>query len=169
MDADQVQNPKQPSSAERQAISQRWSVAPGSRAISWSPESDVIAVGERNRVKLYRVDSDTNSQVDSTVILTGHEADITDIAWNVVLPILATSGHDGCSKIWDAVSGEMLLQVPGRIRGFSEDGQQIAVHQSDTLEFYELVPATAVARIEHNTAFSVVAAHTGAASGECCS
>ncbi len=89
----------------------------------------MLAVGEQNRVKLYRLDADSNSRMDSNVLLTGHEAEITEIAWNPVSPILATSGHDGCSRIWDAVSGEMLVQVSGRIRGFSEDGQQIAVHQ----------------------------------------
>ncbi len=30
---------------------------------------------------------------------------------------------------------------------------------SEVLKFYELVPVTAVARVEHNTGFSVVAAH----------
>jgi polyadenylation factor subunit 2 len=46
-------------------------------------------------------------------VLTGHNANVTSVAWHPAKSLLASSGKDNMVKLWDASSGKELRNLPG--------------------------------------------------------
>ena len=68
--------------------------------------------------------------------LQGHTGNVAGLAFHPLAPLVATSGFDGSSRIWDLNTGEELLSLTGHtlpVQGidFSPDGRRLATAGTD--------------------------------------
>jgi WD40 repeat protein len=100
---------------------------------AWSPDGMRLAVasGDRN-IYLYDIGSGGQPSV-----LRGHEAEVTHVAFSHGGDLLASSGWDRTTRLWDSATGQLLVTAPGSGRvqfspddrrlGFGSDGQSLFV------------------------------------------
>jgi WD40 repeat protein len=91
-------------------------------ALDWSSDGRLLAVAC----------DDQNGYVWDVVqrrqqaILSGHQDSVVVVAFNPAADLLATSGRDATTWLWDPVSGRPLVRAPGRTLGFDRDGRRLA-------------------------------------------
>jgi hypothetical protein len=51
--------------------------------------------------------------MDAALTMTGHQRGINEICWNPVTPLLASASDDKTIRLWDAVTGDTLVEYRG--------------------------------------------------------
>jgi serine/threonine protein kinase/WD40 repeat protein len=59
-------------------------------------------------------------------ILAGHSTTVAGAAFQGIGDLLVTWSRDGTTRLWDPVSGTVLLSAPGAVCGLSPDGERLA-------------------------------------------
>jgi len=102
-----------------------WRSQVGNRAMAWSADGQLLAVGGNGsdpRVFVWNV-----RRGALLSILQGHTADIIRAQFAHSGYLLATSSWDGTTRLWDAASGEPLAIAPGSLTGsFAPDDRRLA-------------------------------------------
>ncbi len=75
-------------------------------ALDFSPDGSTLAVGTWRSVDLWDVASRTR-----VTSLGGHVREVRAVVYSPVGPLLATAGHDGTIRLWDAVRHELLSET----------------------------------------------------------
>lgn len=101
--------------------------------LSWSPEGRLLACASGD-YRTYVWDTQINERRS---ILTGHQAEVTHVAFDHSGDLLATYAWDGTTRLWDPTSGQELLRLPGWFRQFGPDDRRLA-----------LVPAESMAHVD---------------------
>jgi WD40 repeat protein len=57
--------------------------------------------------------SDEAVALDAKLTMTGHQRGINEICWNPVTPLLASASDDKTIRLWDAVTGDTLVEYRG--------------------------------------------------------
>jgi WD40 repeat protein/class 3 adenylate cyclase len=73
------------------------------QTVSWSPQSDQLVTGGGPLVTLWQLPRDE-------LELVGHTGDVLDARWSPDGARIVTAGDDGTARIWDATTGEPLLE-----------------------------------------------------------
>ena len=94
--------------------------AHAAQGLSWSPDGHFLAYGTGVRAYFYHVKT---TRLDP---LLGHRAIVTSTAFHPNGCMLATTGFDGQTRLWDPRTGELLLTVDGTALRFSRDGAKLA-------------------------------------------
>ena len=108
------------------------------RRVAYSPNGKLLAACDNNQVKIY--DAATYELLDT---LTGHEADMTAVAFSRDGTRLASADHAGMIFIWDGVTGDSLLEFVGHADAvedltFSPDGKWLVTASADaTMKFWD--------------------------------
>jgi serine/threonine protein kinase/WD40 repeat protein len=100
-------------------------------ALAWHPGGRLLAAGAGKRIYLHDLD------MIRTTVLSGHQADITHLAFNPAGDLLASLAWDATARLWDARTGRQLLWMPASPRPgpqFSGDGQRLAIRYGRTAE-----------------------------------
>ncbi|MBI3177436.1 MAG: WD40 repeat domain-containing protein, partial [Chloroflexi bacterium] len=109
------------------------------KRVAYSPDGKLLAACDRNQVKIY---DPTSGDLIKT--LSGHQDDVTAIAFNADGTRLASGGLDGSAVIWDIETGDSLLQLAGHsdaIEGitFNPDGTWLITAGDDaTMKIWEV-------------------------------
>jgi serine/threonine protein kinase/WD40 repeat protein/Tfp pilus assembly protein PilF len=108
-----------------------WSTDVGTYAMAWSADGQLLASAQSvGRIFVRRVpQGELVSILDGQVIRAefahrGH--------------LLATSGWDGTTQLWDAVTGTQLVQAVGEMVRFSEDDQRLAFFHGKGIGIWEV-------------------------------
>jgi serine/threonine protein kinase/WD40 repeat protein len=90
------------------------------RGIAWSRDGRLLAVGcDDCRIYVY------NARHQLLSVLEGHCAQITHLTFSSS-GLLASTGWDNTTRLWDPLSGRLLVTALGHGIRFSKDGQQLA-------------------------------------------
>ena len=92
----------------RPAIELKLPERSGARCVSWSPDSDELAVGTTDG-QTYVFERTTGVHSKSLV---GHAGRIEAVAWHPSGDRIATSGRDRTVKLWSAKSGALVASFP---------------------------------------------------------
>ena len=85
--------------------------------IDWSSDGQRIAVaGNDNLIYVWHP-----FETKPDIVCRGHNAAVLNVAFNDQGNLLASTGYDGTSRIWDSRTGKQLLQTSGYCTGFSND------------------------------------------------
>jgi WD40 repeat protein/class 3 adenylate cyclase len=107
---------------------------PGQRGdlqtVSWSPQSDQLVTGGGGQVTLWQLPQ-------AELELLGHTGDVLDARWSPDGARIATASDDGTTRIWDATTGEPLLEFSkheGAVHSasWSPSGESIASTGADS-------------------------------------
>jgi WD40 repeat protein len=96
------------------------------------------------------------------VELTGHEDTVTDIAFSPDGARLATTSADGTARVWDATSGDQLLELPATLDpegqpiersavAWSPDGRRLAVAAAAAAGLYDATSGRVQAELRGHT------------------
>jgi serine/threonine protein kinase/WD40 repeat protein/tetratricopeptide (TPR) repeat protein len=101
-----------------------WSIG-----LAWHPDGRLLAATSEDR-KIHIWDTHTAAEVMAP--LPGHHSGIT-MAFNHTGDRLISCGYDGQTRLWDAVTGQLLLTMPGQYGAqFSPNDSLIGVEHSGT-------------------------------------
>jgi serine/threonine protein kinase/WD40 repeat protein/tetratricopeptide (TPR) repeat protein len=109
----------------------------GVGAIAWSADGRLLAVGGHNEdPRVYVREISTGKLVS---VLRGHTAEIIGAHFAHAGYLLATTSWDDTTRLWDAVSGEMLVTAPGMAMwGFTPDDRGLVLGGRLSMELREL-------------------------------
>jgi serine/threonine protein kinase/WD40 repeat protein/tetratricopeptide (TPR) repeat protein len=114
-----------------------WTGQVGKRAMSWSSDGRLLALGDRDgQVFVWDVERGRLASV-----LQGHTTDVLDCDFAPGSYLLASTSWDGTVRLWDAATGEPLVSTPtktGDFLRFSLDGRQLVFRNGPTLDIYEV-------------------------------
>jgi WD40 repeat protein/DNA-binding SARP family transcriptional activator len=80
-------------------------------SLAWSPDGSIfVTEGQENTGQIDIRDAATGRSIRS---FHGHDVDVNDVAFSPDGAMLATTGDDGFARLWDPVTGERPLEVPG--------------------------------------------------------
>jgi WD40 repeat protein/serine/threonine protein kinase len=99
------------------------------RFSAFSPDGTKMAMGSESDIT--RVWDLTLSGSAELFAIEAHEGEVFDVVYNSEGTRIVSSGEDGTVKIWDAATGKLTSNFPGRSDGmhyptFSNDGQRLA-------------------------------------------
>jgi WD40 repeat protein len=117
-------------------------------SIDWSRDGRQLAVGYANHVS--SVWDVTLAQKITT--FRGHQAEVVDVHFLPTEPILLTYSWDETSRLWDVNTGDELLVLQARARGFSADGKNLSFVTSRTIGTWEVL---------HGDLFRTLKGHSG--------
>ncbi len=106
--------------------------------IAYSPDGKLLAACDNRYIKIY--DAATYQLLHT---LTGHEVDMTAVAFSRDGARLASGGFDGTVYVWDAITGRSLLEFAGHQDAvealtFSPNGKWLVTASDDaTLKFWD--------------------------------
>jgi WD40 repeat protein/tRNA A-37 threonylcarbamoyl transferase component Bud32 len=76
-------------------------------------------------------------------VMEGHRGWVTTLAFHPAGDLLASTGADHTTRLWDPVSGRHLVTAPGCCIDFSSDGTRLAFHDGSRIGIWELADANA--------------------------
>lgn len=85
--------------------------------IAWSSDGQRIAVAANDNLIYVWHPFETQAEL----VCRGHRAAVLNVAFNDQGNLLASTGYDGTSRIWDSRTGRQLLQTSGYCTDFSKD------------------------------------------------
>lgn len=74
--------------------------------------SAFVKIWDLNQATLENTDSERKA-LSHAVMCVGHSRGINDLSWNPVSPLLASASDDKTVRLWDAVTGDALLELRG--------------------------------------------------------
>jgi serine/threonine protein kinase/WD40 repeat protein len=111
-----------------------WPDQPGGYAMAWSADDRLLAVATvQGRVSVWNVE-----RGELVSVLDGHTRAVTRAQFAQRGHLLATTSWDGTTRLWDAVSGESLVQAPGSLLRFSQDDGQVAFYDDGNIGVWDL-------------------------------
>jgi tRNA A-37 threonylcarbamoyl transferase component Bud32 len=90
--------------------------------LAWGPAGRLLAVACEN-MTIYTHEIPSGRAV---AFMEGHQGYIRELAFHPTGHLLASSGEDDMTRLWDPVSARQLLRAPGRQLGFNATGSQLA-------------------------------------------
>ena len=123
--------------ARSAAIEVQLTVPAGPGSLAWRPDGKCLAVATSAEVQL--IDLAAQSNTVTSIHCRGHRASVLELFWHPTLPLFVSSSHDGTSRLWDADSGQTLVTVSGRMKGFHRDGSKLAVRRPSSLMIFKFV------------------------------
>jgi WD40 repeat protein len=86
------------------------SASTGGTLVDWSPDGSQLVTGSAYENGVYTVDAATGQQL---LALSGHANGITPVDWSTDGRYIASASADASVKIWDATSGQSILNLTG--------------------------------------------------------
>jgi WD40 repeat protein len=99
--------------------------------LAWSPDGERMAIANGSDVTVCKAAGD-----GEPVTLKGHTDLVRSVSWSRDSKRLATGGMDGTARVWDAATGQQLLEITGHANlidcvTWSPDGQRLATSGGD--------------------------------------
>jgi len=114
-----------------------WKDQVGDKAMSWSGDGRLLAVGRRDgRIFVWDVE---HGQLAS--VLHGHTGEVIICQLAPEGHLLATIGWDGTMRLWDAATGDPLVSTPIKTADFLQfapDGRRLAFLDGTTLGIWDV-------------------------------
>jgi serine/threonine protein kinase/WD40 repeat protein len=93
----------------------------------WRPDGNYLAAGcSDHTVRIWDVRTQKLHKV-----LEGHQSDARDCVFNHAGDLLASTGWDITTRLWDLISGKQLVSMPGYAVRFSRDDRRLAYSYGD--------------------------------------
>lgn len=93
--------------------------------MAWHPDGKSLAAACED-TQVYVWDAEAGKR---EMVLEGHHAQVTKVAFNRSGSLLASRSWDKTTRLWDMTSGDLLVRVPGRHVGFSRhDDHRLGFH-----------------------------------------
>jgi WD40 repeat protein/tRNA A-37 threonylcarbamoyl transferase component Bud32 len=103
-------------------------------SLAWAGDGRLLAAGcDDGNIHVWDMPSQRLQAV-----LQGHKGWVTDLAFHPACAILASSGNDHTTRLWDPVSGRHLVTAQGRSIDFSPDGTRLAFREGSRIGIWEL-------------------------------
>ena len=114
---------------------------------SWHPSGRLLAVPSSDCcVHVWNIQTGREH-----IVLRGHEAEVIKAQFNHSGDLLVTSGWEPTSRIWDPISGRMLVRLTGTYPRFSVDDLRLAVKGNGGTAIWKI--ARNKCRIYHELSF----------------
>ncbi len=114
-----------------------WRSQVGNGAMAWSADGRLLAIGSYDsRVYVWNIHRGALSS-----ILEGHTQMVTGAQFAHSGYLLATTGFDGMTLLWDAVSGVPLAVTYGGIQQFSPDDRRLAFQSGKKIGVWDVAAA----------------------------
>jgi eukaryotic-like serine/threonine-protein kinase len=98
-------------------------------ALAWSSDNRLVAAASNNN-RIYIWDGSTGRR---QAVMEGSSGRVIALAFSPTGNVLASSGWDGITRLWDVWSGRPLVSGPGRLLKFSPDGRRLAFTDGDRM------------------------------------
>ena len=103
-------------------------------ALAWSSDNRLLAAASNNN-RIYIWDGTTGRQ---HAVLEGHRGRVIALAFSPTGNLLASSGWDGITRLWDVWSARALVSGPGHVLKFSPDGRRVGFTDGDRMGIWEV-------------------------------
>jgi serine/threonine protein kinase/WD40 repeat protein len=100
-----------------------------SHGMAWHPAGKLLATTSEDQ-KIHIWDTETASE--SMPALEGHKSSGIYMGFNKTGDRLLSFGWDGQTRLWDILTGQTILTLPGRCSQFSADGSLVGMDQAGT-------------------------------------
>jgi serine/threonine protein kinase/WD40 repeat protein len=115
-------------------------------SLAWGPDGSLLAVGSRN-TDLYLC---AFPEGKIQAVLRGHEHVVTGVAFHPSGRLLASTSHDGTTRLWRVSPGPELI-LPGEILlGFSRDGRLFTKSLQELTEWQLADPRDCLRYLPHS-------------------
>ncbi len=95
--------------------------AGGVNGVAWHPNGKLLA--STSSAGIYLWDARSGQR---RALLEGHQNVVMEVAFNHGGDLLASTGWDGTTRLWDPISGKQLVSMPGSFSRFSRDDRHLA-------------------------------------------
>ncbi len=102
--------------------------------LAWSGDGRLLAAASDNH-NVYVWDVPAHRQ---QAILEGHQRSVNHLDFHPVSNLLATGGWDMTTRLWDAISGRLLVTADRPLVRFSRDGRRLAFHDGLRLGVWDV-------------------------------
>jgi serine/threonine protein kinase/WD40 repeat protein len=102
--------------------------------LAWSGDGRLLAAASDNR-NVYVWDAQAHGL---QAILEGHQRKVYNLDFHPGSNLLATGGWDQTTRLWDAISGRLLVTADRRLVCFSRDGRRLAFHDDLRLGVWDV-------------------------------
>lgn len=103
-------------------------------ALTWSSDSRMLASASNNH-NIYIFNGTTGRR---QAVLAGHQGRVMALAFSPTGNVLASSGWEGITRLWDVWSGRALVSGAGRMLSFSPDGRRLGFIDGDRIGIWEV-------------------------------
>lgn len=125
---------------ERGTLVRRWELRSPILGIGWGDEGRWLGAALADYSAAV-IEAETGRSVST---LRGHGAEVVAIDFHPFAPLALTYSWDETSRLWNALTGELLMVVPVQSRRFSRDGQWVDFVSSDSIGIWRLRHGTIV-------------------------
>jgi WD40 repeat protein len=113
-----------------------WRDRVGGWAMDWSSDDELLAVADVGTVFVWNV-----PRAEVVSVLRGHSAGVIRARFARGNHLLATTGWEFTSRLWDVIAGESLVMTDGLVLQFSKDNLQLATMQDGRVSIWDVAPA----------------------------
>jgi serine/threonine protein kinase/WD40 repeat protein len=107
-------------------------------ALAWHPGGRLLAVGTGPRIYLFDLDA------VRTTVLSGHQAEVTHVAFSPDGDFLASLCWDSTARLWDVRTGRQLVSTPASVwpgPQFSRDGRHLVLRCGRVAKDFRIDPS----------------------------
>ncbi len=112
----------------------RWRAPTGVAGMAWSADGRLLACGSFDgRVSVWDMPGG-----DLVSVLHGHTTSVLHLQFAHAGHLLATTGWDKTTRLWDPVAGETLVSAPSVFTRFSTDDRQLSFHDGTGIGIWDV-------------------------------
>ena len=121
-------------------VKRKWSTEAGEiDTVSWHPLGHRLAATGWQRIAVCSL----TEEDEAPLMIRAHESLVTGVTFHPTRQLLMSDSWDGTTRIWNALTGDELLQIRGKLVGSDPPGQQLALCRGLDLAVHDLIEPVA--------------------------